>query len=108
SQVEEFWVSDKSGHCCQIPQHMSRDCFLCEEFDGCKNRRERLRSFGFPLKVGVGNDAPTFNTPDLAGPVFLLRNGIGDQAAVRTGVGRALRERRWGLSWSFDVHDAAL
>jgi hypothetical protein len=69
---------------------------------------ERLRSLGFPLKVGVGNDAPTFNTTDLAGPVFLLRNGIGNQAAVRTGVGRAFRERGWGLSWSFDFHDVAL
>jgi hypothetical protein len=69
---------------------------------------ERLRSLGFPLAMGVGNDAPTFNTTDLAGLVFFLRNGIGDQAAVRTGVGRAFRERRWGLSWSFDVHDAAL
>ena len=80
---------------------------MCEEFDRRKTG-ERLRSLGFPLAMRVGNNAPTFNTTDLAGPVFLLRNGIGDQAAVRTGVGRVLRERRWGLSWSFDVHDAAL
>lgn len=55
---------------------------------------ERLRSLGFPLKVGVGNDAPTFNTTDLASLVFFLRNGIGNQAVVRTDVWRAVRERR--------------
>jgi len=70
-QVEEFWVSDKSGHCCQIPQRMERYCFLREEFDGRKTG-ERLRSLGFPLKVGVGNDAPAFNTTDLAGLVFFF------------------------------------
>lgn len=46
------------------------------------------------MKVGVGNDAPTFNTTDLAGLVFFLRNGIGNQAVVRTDVWRAIRERR--------------
>ena len=40
-QVEEFWVSDTSGDCCQIPQHMGRYRFLCEKFDGHKNRWER-------------------------------------------------------------------
>jgi hypothetical protein len=28
-QVEEFWVNDKCGHCCQIPQHMYRDMVSC-------------------------------------------------------------------------------
>ena len=69
---------------------------------------ERLRSLGFLLKVGVWNDAPAFNTTDLAGLVFFLRNGIGNQAAVSTNVGRAVRERRRGLFLPFEVHDAAL
>jgi len=38
--------------------------------------RGRLRFLGFPLEVRIGNDAPTFNTAHLAGPVFLFRNAI--------------------------------
>ena len=57
-----------------------------------------LRSLGFPLKVRIGNDAPTFNTAHLAGLVFLLRDAIGDQATVCTGAGRAHWEGLWGSS----------
>ena len=45
-----------------------------------------------PLEMGIRNDAPTFDTSDFAGLVFLFRDGVGDQAAVRTGVRRPL----WG------------
>jgi len=48
-----------------------------------------LRSLGFPLKVRIGNDAPTFNTAHLAGLVFLLRDAVGDQATMCTSAGRA-------------------
>ena len=66
-----------------------------------------LRSHGFPLKVRIGNDAPTFNTAHLAGLVFLLRDAIGDQATVCTGAGRAHWEGLWGLFWFFEVHGAS-
>ncbi len=82
---------------------LARDIWWSEKPMG-----EGLGSFGFSLDVRIGNDAPTFHTVHLAGLVFLLRDGIGDQAAVRTGVRRVFRERRWGLSWLFDIHDAAL
>ena len=85
-----------------------RDTVSCARSLIVAKTGERLRSLGFPLAMRVGNNAPTFNTTDLAGLVFFHRNGIGNQAAVPTSVGRALRERHWGLSWSFDVHDAAL
>ena len=60
--------------------------------------RGGLRSLGFPLKVGIGNDAPTFHAAHLAGLVFLLRDAIGDQATVGTGVRRAHWESLRGLS----------
>jgi len=84
-----------------------RDTVSCSRSlpDSKTGGRERLFPLGFPLEVGVGNDAPTFNATDLAGLVFFLRNGIGNHAAVRTDVGWAFRERRWSLS--FDIHDAA-
>ena len=40
-----------------------------------------------PLEMGIRNDTPTFDTSDFAGLVFLFRDGVGDQAAVRTGAG---------------------
>jgi hypothetical protein len=57
-----------------------------------------LCSLGFPLEVGIGNNARTFNTAHLAGLVFLLRDAIGDQATVCTGAGRAHWERLRGSS----------
>ena len=50
--------------------------------------RGGLRSLGFPLKVGIGNDAPTFHAAHLAGLVFLLRDAVGDQTSMCTGAGR--------------------
>jgi hypothetical protein len=44
-----------------------------------------LCSLGILLEVWVRNDASTFNTAHHAGPVFLLRDGVGSQATVRTG-----------------------
>ena len=58
----------------------------------------RLRSHGFPLEVGIENDAPTFNTAHLVGLVFLLRDAIGDQTSMCTGAGQAHCEGLWGLS----------
>jgi hypothetical protein len=67
---------------------------------------EGLRSLGFPLEVRIENDASTFNTVHLAGLVFLLRDAIGDQAAVFASNGRAHWECLWGSSWFFEVHGA--
>jgi hypothetical protein len=60
--------------------------------------RGGLRSLAFPLEVRIGNDASTFNTAHLAGLVFLLRDGVGDQARVCTGEGRAHSVSLVGLS----------
>ena len=49
-----------------------------------------LGSSGSALKVGIENDAPTFQTANFAGVVFLLRDAIGDQATVCTGTGWSL------------------
>ena len=57
-----------------------------------------LRALGFPLEVGIGNDAPTLHTAHLAGFVFLLRDAIGDQTSMCTGARRTHWERLWGLS----------
>ena len=57
-----------------------------------------LRSLGFPLKVGIGNDTPTFHTTHFAGLMFLLRDAIGDQTSVCTGAGRTHWERLWSSS----------
>ena len=65
-----------------------------------------LCSLGVPLEVWVRNDASTFNTSDFASFVFLFREGVGDQAAVRTGVRRALSGSLRCLSSFFEVHDA--
>jgi hypothetical protein len=65
-----------------------------------------LRSLGFPLEVWIENDAPTFNTAHLAGLVFLLRDGVGDQATMCTVAGLAHREGLWGLSCFIEIHDA--
>ena len=69
--------------------------------------RGGLRSLGFPLEVRIGNDAPTFNTTHHTGLVFPLRDGVGDQATMCTGAGRARWEGLWGLSWCFEVHGAS-
>jgi hypothetical protein len=39
---------------------------------------EGLRVFGFPSKVRIGNDHPTFTTPYHAGFVFRDRDRVGD------------------------------
>jgi hypothetical protein len=67
---------------------------------------EGLRSLGCPLEVRIGNDASTFNTAHLAGLVFLLRDIMGDQAAVIASNGRALWECLWGFSWFSELHGA--
>ena len=98
-QVEEFRASDQSGDCCQIPQRREGYRFSREEPEGSNtDGRGRLRSHGFPLEVGIENDAPTFNTAHLAGLVFLLRDAIGDQTSMCTGAGWAHRERLRGSS----------
>ena len=65
---------------------------------------EGLRSLGCPLEVRIRNDASTFNTAHLAGLVFLLRDKMGDQAAVIASNGRAHWECLWGSSWFFELH----
>ena len=52
---------------------------------------EGLCSLGIPLEVWIRNDAPTFDTSDFAGLVFIFRDAIGNQATVRTGE----RRFRW-------------
>jgi hypothetical protein len=56
-----------------------------------------------PLEIGIRNDASTFDTSDLAGLVFLFRDGVGDQAAVCTGAGWALSGSLRCLSCFFEV-----
>jgi hypothetical protein len=65
-----------------------------------------LCSLGVLLEVWVRNDASTFNTAHHAGPVFLLRDGVGNQATVRTGAGWAFSGGLRCLSCFFEVHGA--
>ena len=82
---------------------------MCDKVDGHNNRwEEGLRFLGFPLEVRIGNDAATLNTVHLACLVFLLRDAIGDQAAMFTGSGWAHWESVLGWSWLFEVHSAPL
>ena len=98
-QGEEFRVSDKSGDCGQIPQRRSGYRLSREEPEGRNtDGRGGLRSLGFPVEMGIGNDTPTFNTVHLTGLVFFLRDAIGDQTSMCTGAGRAQWERLWDLS----------
>ena len=62
-----------------------------------------LRSLGFPLDVSIENDAFTFNTVHLAGLAFLLRDAIGDHAAVFASNGPVDWECLWGSSWFFKI-----
>ena len=84
--TEEFRVSVKEGDCCQIPQQ-GKGC-------GClppvNSRLARVLDYpDLPLEMRIGNDAPTFDTTYLAGLVFLIRDAIGNHAAMCTGAGRA-------------------
>lgn len=63
-----------------------------------RRAKPALCFLAFPLEVGIWLDVPTFDTSDLADLVFLFRDGVGDQAAVRTGVRRSLWERLQGSS----------
>ncbi len=70
--------------------------------EGSRGTRARLKSRNtcwevglyalvVPLEVWIRNDAPTFDTSDFAGLVFIFRDAIGNQATVRTGE----RRFRW-------------
>ena len=61
---------------------------------------------GVPFEVWIMNDALTFNTAHHAGPLFLLRDGVGNHATVRAGAGRALSGSLRCLSCFFEVHGA--
>lgn len=79
-----------------------------EKTEGHNSEGEGLHFLGFPLEMGVGNNAPTLNTADLAGLVFLLRDTIRDQATVRTGACTGHRWRLCGLLWFIELHVAPL
>ena len=65
-----------------------REAVSCESSRGTQHVwEERLSSLGFPLRVGVENDAPTFHTANFAGFVFFLRDAVGDEATMCTGAG---------------------
>ena len=74
---------------------------------GWQNRsEERLYSRSSLLEVRIRNHATTFNTPNFAGLVFLLRDAVRDQATVCTGVGRGQWYRSCRPSRSFEIHNA--
>ncbi len=74
---------------------------------GWQNRWEEGLYFrGSLLEVRIGNHATTFNTPNFAGLVFLLRDAVRDQATVCTGVGRGQWYRSCRSSRSFEIHSA--
>ena len=92
--VEEFRASDKEE---TVAKYLSEgsDPYRASRPRGTTARRG-LHSLGFPLEmeIGIGNNASTLNTADLAALVFLFRDTIRNQATVGTGT---LTCHRWRL-----------
>ena len=81
-------------------------CARARAEDRNRCQEKGLCSLGVLLEVWIRNDASTFDTSDLAGFVFLFRDGVGDQAAVRTGVRWPLWGRLQGSSCLLRIHHA--